>query len=132
MAIKTGATAELRFDGSAIAKVRDVNITFSRDALETTGIGQKDRTYAYGIRGTTGSGTLLYDPNDNATTSTVNRLLNDSEAVNSISMVLDTDSSVGTITGNALITQAGASVSAGALVSMPITFTFTGKPSGSF
>ena len=132
MAIKTSASAELRFDGSAIAKVRDVNITFSREALETTGIGQKDRTYAYGVRGTSGSGTLLYDPNDNATTSAINRLLDDSEATNSVSMVLDTNSSVGTITGDALITQAGASVSAGALVSMPVTFTFSGKPSGTF
>jgi len=42
MAVKTGATAELRLDGSAIAKVRDVSITFARDALETTGIGQND------------------------------------------------------------------------------------------
>lgn len=132
MAIKTSASAELRFDGSAIAKVRDVSITFSREALETTGIGQKDRTYAYGVRGTSGSGTLLYDPNDNATTSAINRLLDDSEATNSVSMVLDTNSSVGTITGDALITQAGASVSAGALVSMPVTFTFSGKPSGTF
>ena len=66
MAVKTSATAELRYEGAAIAKVRDVSITFARDALETTGIGQTDRTYAYGIRGTTGSGTLLYDPSDAA------------------------------------------------------------------
>ena len=43
MAIKTAATAELRFNGTAIAKVRDVSLTISRDALDTTGIGQRDR-----------------------------------------------------------------------------------------
>lgn len=132
MAVKTSATAELRYEGAAIAKVRDVSITFARDALETTGIGQTDRTYAYGIRGTTGSGTLLYDPSDAATTNVINRLLSDSDTLNTMSMVLDTSTTVGTITGDALITQAGASISAGDLVSVPISFTFSGKPSGTF
>lgn len=132
MAVKTSATAELRYEGAAIAKVRDVSITFARDALETTGIGQADRTYAYGIRGTTGSGTLLYDPSDAATTNVINRLLSDSDTLNTLSMVLDTSTTVGTITGDALITQAGTSISAGDLVSVPISFTFSGKPSGTF
>lgn len=132
MTVKTSATAELRYEGAAIAKVRDVSITFARDALETTGIGQTDRTYAYGIRGTTGSGTLLYDPSDAATTNVINRLLSDSDTLNTMSMVLDTSTTTGTITGDALITQAGASISAGDLVSVPISFTFSGKPSGTF
>lgn len=132
MAVKTGATAELRFDGTAIAKVRDVSVTFARDALETTGIGEADRTYAYGIRGTSGSGTLLYDAGDTATVNVINRLLSDSTNLNSIQMVLDTSTSEGTITGDALVTQAGTSVSVGDLVSIPVSFTFSGKPSGSF
>ena len=65
MAVKTSATAQLQILSGAsyitIAKVRDVQLNIARDALETTGIGQKDSTYAYGIRGTSGSGTLLYD-----------------------------------------------------------------------
>ncbi len=132
MAVKTGASAELRLDGAAIGKVRDVTITFVRDALETTGIGQADRTYAYGIRGTTGSGTLLYDSTDAATTAVMNRILSDSTATNSLSMVLDTNVSEGTLTGDALITQAGTTVSVGDLVSVPISFTFSGKPTGTF
>ena len=132
MAVKTGSTAELRFEGAAIAKVRDVSLTIVRDALETTGIGQKDRTYAYGVRGTTGTGTLLYDSANAATTATMNRLLNDSEATDTIAMVLDTNVAEGTLSGEALITQAGVSVSVGSVVSVPISFSFSGKPSGSF
>ena len=132
MAVKTGATAELRFDGTAIGKVRDVSLTFARDALETTGLGDVDRTYTYGIRTTSGSGTLLYDASDTATVSLVNRLLSDSSDLNTIQMVLDTATTDGTITGDALITQSGASVSAGDLVSIPVSFTFSGKPSGTF
>ncbi len=132
MAVKTGSTAELRFEGAAIAKVRDVSLTIVRDALETTGIGQKDRTYAYGVRGTTGTGTLLYDSSNAATTATMNRLLNDSEATDTIAMVLDTNVAEGTLSGDALITQAGVSVSVGSVVSVPISFSFSGKPSGTF
>lgn len=132
MAVKTSATAELRMDGAAIAKVRDVSITFARNALETTGIGQFDRTYVYGVRTTTGSGTLLYDAADAATRAVINRLLNDSESTNSISMVLDTNVAEGTLTGDALLTQAGTSVSVGDVVSIPISFTFSGKPSGTY
>lgn len=132
MGVKTSATAELRYDGMAIAKVRDASITFARDALETTSLGQLDRTYAYGLRGTTGTGTLLYDSTDTATTAVINRLLNDSDSLNTISMVLDTSVTAGTITGDVLLTQAGASVSVGDLVSIPISFTFSGKPSGNF
>lgn len=132
MAVKTGATAELRFDGTAIAKVRDVTVTFARDALETTGLGDIDRTYTYGIRNTTGSGTLLYDGSDTATVGLINRLLNDSTDLNTIQMVLDTATTDGTITGDALITQAGTSVSVGDLISIPVSFTFSGKPSGTF
>jgi len=132
MAVKTGASAELRLDGVAIAKVRDVTVTYVRDALETTGIGQSDRTYAYGIRGTTGSGTLLYDSTDVATKALMNRVLSDSTETNTISMVLDTNLALGTLTGSALITQAGTTVSVGALVSVPISFTFSGKPTGTF
>ena len=130
MAVKTGSTAELRFQGAAIAKVRDVSLTIVRDALETTGIGQKDRTYAYGVRGTTGTGTLLYDAANAATTATMNRLLNDSESTDTIAMVLDTSLAEGTLQGDALITQAGVSVSVGSVVSVPISFSFSGKPSG--
>lgn len=132
MAVKTGSTAELRFEGAAIGKVRDVSLTIVRDALETTGIGQKDRTYAYGVRGTTGTGTLLYDSANAATTATMNRLLNDSEATDTIAMVLDTNVAEGTLSGEALITQAGVSVSVGSVVSVPISFSFSGKPSGNF
>ena len=132
MAVKTGSTAELRFKGAAIAKVRDVSLTIVRDALETTGIGQKDRTYAYGVRGTTGTGTLLYDSANPATTATMNRLLNDSESTDTIAMVLDTSVSEGTLTGDALITQAGVEVSVGSVVSVPISFSFSGKPAGGF
>lgn len=138
MAVKTSATAILKFKVtsaaaySTIAKVRDVKIDISRDALETTGIGQIDRTYAYGIRSTSGSGTLLYDPSDTGTANIMNQILSDTETLSGVQMVLDTASATGTISGDALITAVGPGVSVGDLVSVPISFTISGKPTGIF
>lgn len=132
MAVKTAATAELQFGGSVIGKVRDVTLTLNRDALETTGIGQTDRTYAYGIRSTTGSGTLLYDSSDAATRNVMNTLLSDTATLSRVRLVLDTATTIGTIEGDVVVTQAGVSVSVGDLVSVPISFSVSGKPSGAF
>lgn len=136
MAVKTGATAQLKFLVSGvyttIAKVRDVQLDISRDALETTGIGQKDRTYGYGIRGTSGSGTLMYDSSDSGTRALLNHILSDTETLTGLQLVLDTGTATGTLTGDALITAAGQAVSVGDLITVPISFTISGKPTGSF
>jgi len=136
MAVKTSATAQLKVLSGAsyitVAKVRDVRLDMSRDALETTGIGQKDRTYAYGIRGTSGSGTLLYDSTDSGTREILNHILSDTETLSGVQLVLDTGTSTGTISGDALITAAGPGVSVGDLISIPVSFTISGKPTGTF
>lgn len=138
MAVRTGATAQLGFSSAGtgtyttIAKVRDVTLDINRDALETTGIGEKDRTYAYGIRGTSGSGTLLYDPEDSGTAAIINQVLDETEALSTIQLQLDTGSTAGTIAGPVLITATGTSVSVGDLITVPISFTISGKPTGTF
>ena len=136
MAVKTGATAQLQILSGAsyitVAKVRDITLNFNRDALETTGIGEKDRTYAYGIRGTSGSGTMLYDSTDSGTREVLNHILSDTETLSGVNIVLDTGTSTGTIQGDALITATGASVSVGDLISVPISFSMSGKPTGTF
>lgn len=132
MAIKTAATAELRYNGAAVAKVRDMTLTINRDALETTSIGQLDRTYEEGVRSSSGSGTLLYDTSDSGTRDLMNRILSDSGSQSDLTIVIDGSSSLGTLTGNMIITQVGISASAGDLVTVPISFTVSGKPSGSF
>lgn len=132
MAVKTAATAELQFGGSVIAKVRDVTLNVNRDALETTGIGQPDRSYIYGIRGTSGSGTLMYDSSDTATRDLLNTLLSDSQALSAVKLVLDTSTSLGTLEGDVVLTQVGVSITVGDLITVPVSFNVSGKPTGSF
>lgn len=136
MAVKTGATAQLQIfidsTYTTVAKVRDISLNVNRNDLETTGIGERDQTYCYGIRGTSGSGSLLYDSSDPATRAVLNHILNDTDDLLTIRLILDTASADGTITGPAVITATGASVSVGDLISVPVSFKISGKPSGSF
>ncbi len=138
MAVKTSATALVQFKPTTaggyvnVGKIRDIRFDIRRDALETTGVGEKDRTYRYGIRGTSGSGTLLYVPNDVAAVDMASRILSDDEELSGVKMILDTASTAGTLEGDALITSLSPGVSVGDLVSMPVQFTISGKPTGQF
>jgi len=138
MAVKTSATALLKFKETTtstyvtVGKVRDIKIDINRDAIETTGIGQGDRTYAYGIRGTSGSGTLMYDPADTGNVNIINAILSDSSELSGVQLVFDSSSATGTISGDALITAVGPGVSVGDLVTVPVSFTISGKPTGQF
>lgn len=139
MAVKTSATAKLQFaaDGATyvdVGKVRDVSLNINRDSLETTGIGEADRSYVYGIRSTSGSGTLLYDSADTGVVELMDEILSDTENIPGLRLVLDSSPGVstGTITGAALITAVGTSVSSGDIISVPISFAFSSKPTGSF
>ena len=62
----------------------------------------------------------------------MNRVLSDTNSESAITLVLDTDSTLGTITGNVVLTQVGVSVSVGDLVTVPVSFNVSGKPSGDF
>jgi hypothetical protein len=132
MAVANGTTGELRWNGQKIAKVRDVTMEKSRATLETTGIGDLDDTYAYGKRSTSGSATLLYDPDDTTTVELLNRILNDNTAPDQLSMILRTGTNQGTISGSVLIASQGSSISVGDNVSVNISFVFSGKPTGTF
>jgi len=132
VAIKTGSSAELRYKNVAIGKVRDATLTIGREAIDCTSIGDYDRRYIQGVRSTSGSGTLLYDSEDTATRNIMNRILNDSEQLPDVTLILDSGATAGTFVGNVVLTQVGVSVSAGSITSVPISFTFDGKVSGQF
>lgn len=133
MAVSTSCSASLKVAGQTIAKVRDIQFTVARDALETTGIGECDRTYVYGVRGSTGTGTLLYDPAATSTAATMNLILADTPDLTTVELDFDTESvGTGAVSGPALITQMGVGVSVGDLVAVPISFTMSGKPTGTF
>lgn len=127
MTIANSIHAELRFRGRKIAKARNVDIQTQRATLETTGIGDTDDDYAYGKRTTSGSATLLYRIDDQATADLVNRIFDDDEQPDDLEMIIY-KGSVRSISGPVLINQQGIAISTGDNTQVSISFVINGKP----
>jgi len=115
----TGNFALTGLDSTVV--VRDASIDISRDTLETTNLGESSRVYATGLRGASGSATLLYE---NSLLDDVYAKINtDSQGSITATLTLTTGK---TISGSVLITSVGSTVTVGDVTSTNVAFTFTG------
>jgi hypothetical protein len=115
----TGNFAITGLDSTVV--VRDASIDISRDTLETTNLGESSRVYATGLRGASGSATLLYE---NSLLDDVYAKINtDSQGSITATLTLTTGK---TISGSVLITSVGSTVTVGDVTSTDVAFTFTG------
>lgn len=131
MGVLTGASGELRYNGIRVGKCRNFALDISRDALESTALGSRDRTYAEGLRGATGSATVLYDKDDTSTVQLLNSILRDVPAQDSVGFVLNT--SLNTVLEvSAILTQVSTPVSVGEVTACSLSFQVSGPISGSF
>ena len=131
MGVLTGSDGELRFNGSAVGKCREWSLSVSKDALEDTSIGSYDRTYVEGVRGTTGSATVLYDPANSTATSLLNSIFNNNQAIDSVDFVLRRQDGT-KLSCSAFVTSISPSVAVGAVQAVSVSFQVTGKPVGNF
>ncbi len=115
----TGNFAITGLDSTVV--VRDASIDISRDILETTNLGESSRVYVTGLRGASGSATLLYE---NSLLDDVYAKINtDSQGSITATLTLTTGK---TISGSVLITSVGSTVTVGDVTSTNVAFTFTG------
>jgi hypothetical protein len=132
MAVKTSLTAEVRWNNTKVAKVRDISMDVSRNPLDTTALGDFDESAVYGVRATTGSGTLMYDPADAPTVALMNSIFsNSTEAGDALTMILDSANGK-QISGSVLLTSLQAGVSVGDVIAVPVQFKINAKPTHSF
>ena len=131
MAVVTGSNGELRYRGVRIGKCRNFSLDISRDALETTTLGTFDRTYTEGLRGATGSATILYDDSDTATADLLNSIFSNDNGPQAVSMVLNTTNNT-TLEFRALLTQVSTPVSVGEVTACSVNIQVTGPFEGSF
>lgn len=131
MGVLTGSDGELRFNGSAVGKCREWSLSVSKDALEDTSIGSYDRTYVEGVRGTTGSATVLYDPANSTATSLLNSIFTNNQAIDSVDFVLRRQDGT-KLSCSAFVTSISPSVAVGAVQAVSVSFQVTGKPVGNF
>jgi hypothetical protein len=131
MAVLTGANGELRYNGIRIARCKDFSIDVARDALETTSIGSYDRTYVEGMRGATGSATVIYDKDDAGTVGMVNDIFLNNAGNKAVSMILNTATN-NALQFRALLTQVSTPLSVGEVVACSVSFQITGPFEGTF
>ena len=136
MGFYTGRSGSLVFDGKPIAKIRDWSLDTTVELLSTNTIDSAVNTFTPGVKGATGSATLMYyrlEPGESATLNQFTTLLNKimrGGAISTADRVL-LELNVGgaaadDIKFNAYITSAQVSVSTGELSVVPIQFTMDG------
>jgi hypothetical protein len=127
MTVANATHGEVRFKGQKVAKIRSISMETQRQTLETTGIGDLDDTFAYGKRTTSGSASLLYKTDDQATSDLMNRIFDDGEAPDDLVMTIY-KGTVKAISGPVLINSQGIATSVGDNTQVSISFVIDGKP----
>ena len=130
MAVLTGADGQLKYNGAPVAKCREWSISVSKDALETTCLASYDRTYVEGLRGATGSATLLYDPQESNSNALMNSVFRN-DASDELSFILNRKDGQQFICSG-FLTSVSPSVSVGAVQAVSVSFQVSGKPIGNF
>ena len=130
MGVLTGADGQLKFSNKVIGKVRDWSLTIQKDALEDTCLGDFDRSYVEGLRGTTGSATVLYDPANDSAVDMLNTILDNNQPENTIEFVLFKDTNSFSCSG--FLTNVSPSVAVGSAQAVSVSFQVCNKPIGGF
>ena len=136
MAFFTGRTGSLVFNGKPVAKIRDWSLETTVELLSTNTIESTSNTFTPGVKGATGSATLMYyklESGESASLTQFTELLSKIMKTGSIetSQRVFLELNVGggaadDIKFNAYITSASVSVSTGELSVVPINFPVDG------
>jgi len=136
MAFFTGRSGSLIFNSKPVAKIRDWSVESTLELLSTNTIDSTSNTFTPGVKGATGSATLMYyrlESGESGSLTEFTALLSKIHKVGSIetSDRVSMELNVGAgdsddIKFNAYITSASISVSTGELSVVPINFTVDG------
>jgi len=142
MPFYSGKDGELEIDGTKAAKVRGWNFTSNLTTLETTTLGDRDRTTIAGIRNASATCDLYYyaaNPNDVSTNSAsvlLRKLIkasttgqgSDSDPVEMSFIINDGTTTKKFIKGTCLITSAAMNMAVGEVLSASVSLEFVGSP----
>ena len=136
MAFFTGRSGSLVFNGKPVAKIRDWSVESTLELLSTNTIDSTSNTFTPGVKGATGSATLMYyrlETGEGSSFTQFTELLSKIHKTGSIEtsdrVVMKLNVGTGgsdDIEFNAYITSASISVSTGELSVVPINFTVDG------
>lgn len=128
--ILTGIDGFMRYGSSRVGKCRNIRLTIAKNPLRTTTLQDFDETYIAGLRNTTGTASLFYDPTDTVAASLLNTILaNNGAGTEAVELVLSKPRQKSFIV-NAILTEVGVSVAYGEAQVCEISFQVSGKPTG--
>ena len=141
MSFYSGKDGRLLIDGTAAAKVRNWSYQASMQTLETTTLGDRDRTITNGIRSHSGACSLFYYasasiPSTNSASTLINKLVKaatDGQGAEAQEVTLRLKVEDGTplgkyIEGKCLLTSASMQMAVGEVLSAEVSFEFIGAP----
>ena len=123
----SGKDGQLLVGDVPIGKVVDWSFEGQNETLETTTLGDYERLYICGLKGYSGSATLLYYKDDGGSFNVKPLLTAAIEGKNVDFKLRLADITNREISFTALITSYGTGVSVGEVVRMQFSFTATGK-----
>ena len=130
MSVLTGADGRLVYNGLALAKIREWSLTVTKDALEETCLGDFDRTYVEGLRNTTGTATVLYDPSISVANTFLNTIFGNEEEPVELTFELNSKNKTlggGNFVTKGFLTSVSPSTSVGNVSAVSINFQVNGK-----
>lgn len=130
MSVLTGADGRLVYNGLALAKIREWSLTVTKDALEETCLGDFDRTYVEGLRNTTGTATVLYDPSISVANTFLNTIFGNEEEPVELTFELNSKNKTlggGNFVTKGFLTSVSSSTSVGNVSAVSINFQVNGK-----
>lgn len=131
MAPITSKNSLLYYEGEKIAKVVNCSLDFSREVMDNTTVEKFTKTIIPGIKSSSGSATILYDPSDLATLDILNSIFNGS-VPGVLFLNLDTTLIDKSITMNMFVTQVGLTVSLREAIATSVSFQGSGDITGAF
>lgn len=136
MGFFTGRSGSLIFDNKPVAKIRDWSLETTVELLSTNAIDSTTNTFTPGIKGATGSATLIYyrlEPGESNSytqfTALLSKIMKTGASSESDRVFLELNAggdASDDIKFYAYITSAQVSVSTGELSTVPIQFTMDG------
>ena len=136
MAFFTGRTGSLVVGGKRVAKIRDWSVDTTVELLSTNSIDSTVNTFTPGVKGATGSATLIYyrlesgeSTNFEQFTTLLSKVMKGGAITESDKVLLELNvggDNKDDLKFNAYITNAQISVSTGELSVVPIQFTMDG------
>lgn len=137
--ILTGADGLMKYAGGTCVKVRNWNLTISRDAIDVSCLNTYDREYVVGLRTANGSATLYYDPKQRDDRELLNSIFEDNSdcsgttCTETVDLILNNcQAQPGNFKAEAIITSVSPAVEVGAATAVQVQFQITGPIDGRF